>query len=217
MRSASRMSGRASRWGPAAAPAPSPTATVLTGSAGASAAPPSGPARAAGSRRRTPVTWSFGAALERVERPVCRSGAWVTQAEWTKYPHPDAKVVGTNTSATTGGAPFFLHRDHQATTRLVTRGNGPAAGTVEERSTYAAWGARARHPAACATTHNAREPRLYRRDRRPRDRHRRRHRRLRPRSRPAHPARPLLRPRHRPLHLPRHLGPHPPRRRHQSV
>jgi hypothetical protein len=33
---------------------------------------------------------------------------------WTRYPHMDLKVVGTNK--------FFLHRDHLASVRAVTDG-----------------------------------------------------------------------------------------------
>jgi RHS repeat-associated protein len=50
--------------------------------------------------------------------------------KYTRYPHPDIKVVN--------GAKFFLHRDHLASVRIVT----DAAGAVVESTGYAAYGER---------------------------------------------------------------------------
>ncbi|TIW92164.1 MAG: hypothetical protein E5V59_18240, partial [Mesorhizobium sp.] len=49
---------------------------------------------------------------------------------YTRYPHPDIKVVGTTK--------FFLHRDHLASVRLVT----DISGNVVEGTNYAAYGER---------------------------------------------------------------------------
>ncbi|MEO5326606.1 hypothetical protein PV773_25185, partial [Mesorhizobium sp. CC13] len=49
---------------------------------------------------------------------------------YTRYPHPDLKVVGQTRQ--------FLHRDHLASARLVT----DAAGAVVEATGYAAYGER---------------------------------------------------------------------------
>ncbi|MFD9901616.1 RHS repeat domain-containing protein, partial [Mesorhizobium sp. NPDC059025] len=50
--------------------------------------------------------------------------------KYTRYPHPDIKVVN--------GAKFFLHRDHLSSVRIVT----DAAGAVVESTGYAAYGER---------------------------------------------------------------------------
>ncbi|WP_322418023.1 RHS repeat-associated core domain-containing protein [Mesorhizobium huakuii] len=47
---------------------------------------------------------------------------------YTRYPHPDIKVVGTNV--------FFLHREHLASVRLVT----DMSGAMVEGTTYATYG-----------------------------------------------------------------------------
>jgi RHS repeat-associated protein len=52
----------------------------------------------------------------------------VDLADFTRYPHPDIKIVG--------GQKFFLHRDHLASVRLVTN----ASGAVVESTSYAAYG-----------------------------------------------------------------------------
>ena len=52
---------------------------------------------------------------------------------YTRYPHPDIKVVTTAAGATTK---YFLHRDHLASVRLVT----DAAGNLVERTSFAAYG-----------------------------------------------------------------------------
>ncbi|EUB98383.1 RHS repeat-associated core domain containing protein-containing protein [Rhizobium sp. CF080] len=52
---------------------------------------------------------------------------------YTRYPHPDIKVVTTASGATTK---YFLHRDHLASIRLVT----DASGNLVERTSYAAYG-----------------------------------------------------------------------------
>lgn len=50
--------------------------------------------------------------------------------DFTRYPHPDIKIVGTQK--------FYLHRDHLASVRLVTN----ASGAVVESTGYAAYGER---------------------------------------------------------------------------
>ncbi|WP_181176561.1 RHS repeat-associated core domain-containing protein, partial [Mesorhizobium sp. B2-3-5] len=49
---------------------------------------------------------------------------------YTRYPHPDIKVVG--------GAKFFLHRDHLASVRMVT----DSTGAIAEQTNYASYGER---------------------------------------------------------------------------
>ncbi|MDX8525883.1 RHS repeat-associated core domain-containing protein [Mesorhizobium sp. MSK_1335] len=49
---------------------------------------------------------------------------------YTRYPHPDIKVVG--------GAKYFLHRDHLASVRMVT----DASGAITEATNYATYGER---------------------------------------------------------------------------
>ncbi|MDX8525879.1 RHS repeat-associated core domain-containing protein [Mesorhizobium sp. MSK_1335] len=49
---------------------------------------------------------------------------------YTRYPHPDIKVVG--------GAKYFLHRDHLASVRMVT----DSTGAVTEATNYATYGER---------------------------------------------------------------------------
>ncbi|PBC08311.1 hypothetical protein CK230_21985 [Mesorhizobium sp. WSM3859] len=49
---------------------------------------------------------------------------------YTRYPHPDIKVVG--------AAKYFLHRDHLASVRMVTDG----AGAITEATNYATYGER---------------------------------------------------------------------------
>ncbi|WP_179298158.1 RHS repeat domain-containing protein [Mesorhizobium carmichaelinearum] len=49
---------------------------------------------------------------------------------YTRYPHPDIKVVGT--------AKFFLHRDHLASVRMVT----DSSGAITEATNYASYGER---------------------------------------------------------------------------
>jgi RHS repeat-associated protein len=52
---------------------------------------------------------------------------------YTRYPHPDLKVVTTTAGVTTKS---FLHRDHLSSVRLVTN----EAGTPAEQTNYAAYG-----------------------------------------------------------------------------
>jgi RHS repeat-associated protein len=54
---------------------------------------------------------------------------------WTKYVHDDVKRVGTGA----GAAPFFHHRDHLKSIKVITN----AAGVEVQRTTYAAYGDRA--------------------------------------------------------------------------
>lgn len=54
----------------------------------------------------------------------------VTADSYTRYPHPDVKVVGTTK--------FFLHRDHLSSVKFVT----DMTGTVAEQTGYAAYGER---------------------------------------------------------------------------
>ncbi|WP_189521379.1 RHS repeat-associated core domain-containing protein [Mesorhizobium sp. M1B.F.Ca.ET.045.04.1.1] len=49
---------------------------------------------------------------------------------YTRYPHPDVKVVG--------GAKYFLHRDHLASVRMVT----DSSGAITEATNYATYGER---------------------------------------------------------------------------
>ncbi|MDX8459801.1 RHS repeat-associated core domain-containing protein [Mesorhizobium humile] len=49
---------------------------------------------------------------------------------YTRYPHPDVKVIG--------GAKYFLHRDHLASVRMVT----DSSGSITEATNYATYGER---------------------------------------------------------------------------
>jgi RHS repeat-associated protein len=53
---------------------------------------------------------------------------------WTKYVHDDVKRVGTGA----GAAPFFHHRDHLKSIKVITN----ASGVEVQRTTYAAYGDR---------------------------------------------------------------------------
>ena len=61
--------------------------------------------------------------------------------QWTKYIHADVKRTGNGASA----QPFWHHRDHLASVRVITNG----AGAEVHRSVYRAFGERA---AACVGT-----------------------------------------------------------------
>jgi hypothetical protein len=56
------------------------------------------------------------------------AGGVIDLADYTRYPHPDIKVVG--------ATKYWLHRDHLASVRFVTN----AAGAVVEQTGYAAYG-----------------------------------------------------------------------------
>ncbi|MDR6290855.1 RHS repeat-associated protein [Inquilinus ginsengisoli] len=90
------------------------------------------------------VTYSFGSELELQYRSTCVSGNWSTTSSWIKYVSGGVKRVTTGGTTTT----LFLHGDNQGSTRLVTK----AGGAVEERSTYAPYGAQRQTPAVTATT-----------------------------------------------------------------
>ncbi len=79
------------------------------------------------------VTWTFGAELERVERPVCAAGLWSVIPTWTKYVSAEIKRVGTGTVQT-----YLLHRDGLGSVRQVT----DWAGNIVEWSSYQPYGAR---------------------------------------------------------------------------
>jgi RHS repeat-associated protein len=83
---------------------------------------------------KTDTVLTLSADSERRTSWTCSSGAWVSKTEWTKYPHPDAKKVGTGATADT----FFLHRDHLATVSRIT---DIGAATVETDS-YKPYGTR---------------------------------------------------------------------------
>ena len=72
------------------------------------------------------TTLYAGADIE-IDRPT--PGAEV----YTRYPHPDIKIVTTATGVTSR---YFLHRDHLSSVRLVT----DAAGNVVEQNNFAAYG-----------------------------------------------------------------------------
>ncbi|WP_440411887.1 toxin TcdB middle/N-terminal domain-containing protein [Neorhizobium petrolearium] len=77
-------------------------------------------------------TWAFGKTLYAsadVEIDRTTPGAEV----YTRYPHPDLKIVTTAAGATTRS---YLHRDHLASVRLVTSDTGGPA----EQTAYAAYG-----------------------------------------------------------------------------
>jgi RHS repeat-associated protein len=58
------------------------------------------------------------------------SNPTLAAGDYTRFPHPDIKIVGTQK--------YFLHRDHLASTRLITDING----TVVEDTGYSAYGER---------------------------------------------------------------------------
>jgi RHS repeat-associated protein len=68
-------------------------------------------------------TWYASADVE-----IDGRDASLTAEDYTRYPHPDIKIVGTSK--------FFLHRDHLASVRVVTN----AVGAVVEQTSYAPYG-----------------------------------------------------------------------------
>lgn len=83
------------------------------------------------------VTQYYGPELERREEPVCIGGVWTgTTVTWTEYPH--AEVRRLFVEGGTGISTFYLHRDYQDSVRTVTT----AAGTLEERMSFTAYGTR---------------------------------------------------------------------------
>lgn len=80
---------------------------------------------------RAKKTWGLGKSLYPSADVEIDDFGTVTGANaYTRYPHPDIKIVGTQK--------FFLHRDHLSSVRFVTN----ASGVTAEGTTYAAYGER---------------------------------------------------------------------------
>ncbi|MDQ6433630.1 RHS repeat-associated core domain-containing protein [Mesorhizobium sp. LHD-90] len=95
------------------------TTTFAYGPDGARVKKSSGPTTSA----PTTVILYAGANIE-----IDASDGTIAASDYTRYPHPDIKIVGTTK--------FFLHRDHLSSVRVVT----DAAGASVESTNYAAYG-----------------------------------------------------------------------------
>jgi RHS repeat-associated protein len=78
--------------------------------------------------RPASVTLYAGANIE-----IDASDGTIDPGDYTRYPHPDVKIVG---SPDAGGQKFFLHRDHLASVRVVSND----AGAQAEATAYTPYG-----------------------------------------------------------------------------
>lgn len=80
---------------------------------------------------RAKKTWDLGKTLyPSADVEIDDFGTVTGPNAFTRYPHPDIKIVGTQK--------FFLHRDHLSSVRFVTN----AAGAIVESTPYAVYGER---------------------------------------------------------------------------